>query len=414
MPPEPLHILHIITGTQVGGAEVMLCRVLEQMDRSRFRASVICLGPRGPMADRMEASGFALTILNLGGPATFPGGLLRLVKHLRAQRPAVVQTWLYHADFLGGLASVFAGRPPVMWSIHHTSHAAGGVKRSTRAIMWMLARMSGWLPARILCCAHASAAEHARHGYCARKMEVIPNGADIDAFAPDAVAAAAARNEFGIPQDALVAGTAGRFHPLKDYPNFFAAVLEMQAQRPEMHFIACGAGVTAENPEIAPWLARSSRPERIHLPGMRSDIAKIYPAMDVYLLSSESEGWPLGLSEAMACGVPAAATDVGDARDILGNAGVIVPVKNPQALAAGALQILALPPEERQALRREARDSITGRFSLEGIVRRYESAWAELSGCSDAPVTDAPEAAGFRAGHVHGERTVEAGGRGRA
>ena len=379
-----IKLTHVITALNVGGAEVMLCRLLEKIDRSRFDCSVICLGPRGVLSERIERAGIPLTTLAMRGPFSLLGGLWKMSRLFRREKPDAVHTWMYHGDFMGGLAAKLGGNPPVAWAIHHTTHAKGGIKWTTRALTWLLAKLSRRIPRHIFCCSHATQREHTRIGYDGSKMEVIVNGADLQVCQPSHEARTKLRAELGIPDSAPLIGAAGRFHPQKDYPNFFEAALILQQTRPDTHFLLCGKGLTADNPDIAPYLARSPHPERFHLLGLRGDMPAVYPALDLFALAAAfGEGWPLTIGEALACGVPCVSTDLGDCRDLIGDCGEAVPIKDPAALAAAWQRVLSFSPETTAALKLRCRQRIVDHFNIDDVIRQYEAAYTRLAGrCS--------------------------------
>lgn len=379
MTAKKTKLLHVVTGTQVGGAEIMMCRVLENLSRDRFESVCVSLAPEGPLAGRIRAAGIPLISLGMGGAMSLPAGLAKLVRVIRQERPDAVQTWMYHADFLGGLAARLCGVPAI-WNIQHSTHDDRGIKRSTRALTALLANLSRLLPKKIVCCAEASVEAHAAGGYDAGRMVTIYNGADTRAFAPDGAAAAAFRAAHGIPPEAPVIGAAGRFHPQKDYPTFFEAALRLQMQRPDAHFVACGFGVEATNPAIAPFLARSPKPENFHLLGARADMAAIYPAFTIFTLCAAfGEGFPLCVGEAMASGLPCATTEAGDCREIVGTTGRVVAKREPRAMAAAWGELLRLPADDLAALGRAARERIAIHFSLPRSIRQYEALYAEVA-----------------------------------
>ena len=381
-----IKLTHVITALNVGGAEVMLCRMLEKMDRSRFDCSVICLGPRGVLSERIERAGIPLTTLGMRGPFSLLRGLWKMTRLFRREKPGAVHTWMYHGDFMGGLAAKLGGDPPVAWSIHHTTHAKGGIKWTTRALTWLLARLSHWIPRHIFCCSHATQREHVRIGYRGDNMEVIFNGADLEVCQPSHEARTKLRAELGIPDNTPLIGAAGRFHPQKDYPNFFEAALLLQETRSDVHFVLCGKGLSADNPEIAPYLSRSPHPGHFHLLGLRGDMPSVYPALDLFALAAAfGEGWPLTLGEALACGVPCVSTDLGDCRDLIGDCGEAVPAKDPAALAAAWLRVLSLSSEETAALKTRCRQRVVDHFNIDDVIRQYEAAYTRLASGQASP-----------------------------
>jgi glycosyltransferase involved in cell wall biosynthesis len=382
---QKLTILHVITGTQIGGAEMMLCRLLEAMDHTAFECHVVCLGPRGPLAERVIQSGAKLTCLNLKGPLTFPRGLWQLSRIMRQLRPDAVHTWMYHADLLGGLAAKFGGgNPPVTWALHH-SHAAGGMKRTTKLIVKLLARWSSWLPTRIVSCSTASTEEHAKLGYDISKIELIFNGADAQVFKPDAEARALLRETRGIPSDAPTVGFVGRCVPVKDLPTFFKAAALVQKQLPDAHFVFCGPNLDEAPHAVHEAMQALPYPGQLRFLSFRPDVAKVYPAFDLLALTSLSEACPMSLIEAMSCGVPCASTDVGDAAFIINRPEAIAPAGDASKIAATWLTALTMSVVERAELSSAARQRATDVFSLSTCVHRYQSLYRDLANIQTAP-----------------------------
>lgn len=392
---EPLPILHVITSLWLGGAETMLCQLLEHTDRRKFAPTVVSLRPAADLAARVKAAGVPLICLDMSpSPKHMLRGLRELKKIMRAQRPALVQTWMYHADFLGGLAArSIRPRPPVVWNIQHGVMDPKETKRASLWLMRMLGPLSRWLPDRIFVCSRAAIETHARLGYARNKMVHIPNGADCDRFKPDLTARREIRDELGIPQDVPVIGMAGRYNPQKDYANFFGAVRIFQSSDSRAHFVACGSNVTPENPELARLLAECPDPSRVHLIGPRRDMPRVYPAFDVATLSSaHGEGMPVTLCEALACGVPGVATDVGDSADVVGPSGRIVPPKNDSALAGAWHVVLNLPAKERAELQHLARHRVQKNFALPVIASLYETLHESLIHQSSPAASKEPAA----------------------
>jgi glycosyltransferase involved in cell wall biosynthesis len=392
---EPVPILHVITSLWLGGAETMLCQLLEHTDRKKFAPTVVSLRPAAELAARVTAAGVPLRCLDMSpSPKHMLRGLRDLRKIMSELRPALVQTWMYHADFLGGLAArSLSPRPPIVWNIQHGVMDPTQTKPASLWLMRLLAPLSRWLPDRIFVCSRAAIETHAKVGYARGKMVHIPNGADCERFKPDAVARQEVRMELGIPQDAPVIGMAGRYNPQKDYANFFGAVRIFQSSDSRAHFVACGTNVTRENPELAGFLKDCPDPSRVHLLGPRRDMPRVYPAFDVATLSSaHGEGMPVTLCEALACGVPGVATNVGDSADVIGPSGRIVPPKDNAALAGAWHVVLNLPAGERAELQRLARHRVQKNFSLPVIASLYETLHESLISVS-APARAAPAVA---------------------
>ena len=367
-------VTHISTGLNPGGAETMLYNLLSHMDRTTFESEVVSLIEIGSIGYKIQALGVPVRSLGMRPGVPNPLALLQLARWLRQDPPHVIQTWMHHADLIGGLAARLAGRTPVVWGIHHSDHDPHIEKRSAIWTAKVCASLSRWLPARIVCCSHASRRTHTQMGYTAGKMLVIPNGFDLAVFRPDPGARESLRRELGIPAEAPLIGLVARFHPQKDHRNFVQAAARLHARMPETRFMLCGNGITWGNPELAGWIQATGIRERCHLLGRREDVARLTAALDIATLSSSNgEASPLVIGEAMACGVPCVVTDVGDSAIIVGETGLVVPPKKPQALADGwARLLLGMSREERVQLGLAARQRIRERFSLAKIVEQYE------------------------------------------
>jgi glycosyltransferase involved in cell wall biosynthesis len=373
-----LRVLHAITGLEVGGAELILSRLLPRLDPERFESAVVSLTTEGVIGPRIREEGVPVTALGLGVPPS-PRGLWALRRAIRDFAPDVLQTWLLHSNVLAGVAGRIA-RVPVVWGVHITDvrrEVHGSVAVASRGMERRLARP---VPARIVACSHSSAAVMRELHYPEGKLVTIPNGFDVARYHPDAEDRAAVRSELGIPGDARVVGHVARFHPMKDHRNLLRAAAHLEARLSGAHLVLCGEGVSTDNPELAEWAGEL---QNVHLLGRRDDVDRVMRAFDVLALSSVgAEALPLVIGEAMASGVPVVATDLGDAAELIGDPARVVPVSDPEALAQALARVLALPDGELRALGTAARERIERDFDLDAMVGGYAAEWAAASGRS--------------------------------
>jgi len=373
-------VTHLINSLSIGGAQVMLHKLLSSKECSGGDVEVLSLGNDGPMEERIAALGIPVRGLGMHRGVPDPGAVFRLAHWLRQRKPDVLQTWLYHSDLVGALAAKLAGDVPVVWNIRHSDLATQGEKRTTVWTVRACASLSRLLPRRIVCCSEASRRVHAALGYASKKMVVIPNGFDLDAFTPDPAARMSVRSELGIPPETVLIGLVGRFHPQKDHSTFLRAAVELHAQWPEAHFLLCGDEIRWENEELAGWIRAAAIETRCHLVGARYDIARINAALDIGCSSSShGEGFPNVIGEAMACGVPCVVTDVGDSARIVGDTGRVVPAREPKALARACLELLELGRDGRRQLGLAARWRIETFYSLQAVAGQYGRLYETLA-----------------------------------
>ncbi len=378
-----MRILHIINDLGVGGAEMMLLRLLSASDRSRLEPAVISLRSGAVMTElvpRIEAMGIEVLTLGLDRTA-IPLALLRLTRQIRGLRPDLVQTWMYHADLIGGLAARLATPAPVVWGLHNSDLDKSRARRSTRAIARTCAILSHRLPTRIVSCSEVAARIHRALGYDAEKFVVIPNGIDTTEFRPDPDCYQGMRQELSIPPETLLVGILARYHPQKDHQNFVEAAGIVGHRYPGVHFVLAGADCDGENDTLLGWIAATGIADRFHLLGKRHDMPRVSAALDVAVMASAyGEAFPLVIGEAMSAGVPCAVTDVGDSAMMVAETGRVAPPRDAPALADAISALLALAPGERRALGAAARERIGESFSLPAVAARYQALYEGLAG----------------------------------
>ena len=382
-PADNIKVVHVITGLSTGGAEMMLYKLLAAMDRARFDNRVVSLTDGGRMAERIGDLGLPVTSLSMTRGVPDPRALYALIRLLRRERPDLVQTWLYHADLLGLLAARLAGVPGVAWNLRCSFMGPAFYRGKTRLLLKLLSALSRQ-PQAIVVNSKAGRQLHEDLGYHPRRWVRIPNGFDTETFRPDAEAPDWLRQELGLHRPTRVIGYVARDDPIKDHETFLRAAALLLERRPDCHFVLVGDGITATNENLTAFASRSGRRGHFHFLGWRQDTQRISAGLDIASLTSRGEGFSNVLGEAMACGVPCVATDVGDNAAIIGDTGRLVPVADPAALATAWDDLLSRPPSALTALGQRARQRIRREFSLARIAASYETLYAELAGSSHA------------------------------
>jgi glycosyltransferase involved in cell wall biosynthesis len=375
-----LKIVFIITGLSTGGAEMMLLKVLERLD-TRFSPYVISLTSLSEIGPRIQALNVPVEALGMKpGRVPNPIAFARLVGRLKALKPEVVHTWMYHADLLGGLAARLAGVRAVGWAIHYSNLSRRDNKYSTLAVMKICSLLSDWLPDQILSCSEAARLTHVAYGYPAKKMVVVPNGFDTTLFQPDTAVRIRIREELGISVETPLVGLIGRFDLQKNHFGFIKAATYLHCRLSNVHFLLAGKGVDKENDRLVCAIEQAGLTGSMHLLGLRSDVQSLMAALDVYASSSSyGEAFPIVVGEAMACGVPCVVTDVGDSAYIVGDTGRVVLPGDMTGLAVALEALLTLPHVERIALGERARGRVTEHFEIGAVVKRYEAFYEELA-----------------------------------
>ena len=368
-------VLHIISGLEIGGAETALYRLIDASRESSYRHSVACLSAAGPISERLAKSNIPTHHFRLKQSPILE--TMRLCVLIIRSRPEVVQTWMYHADFIGGVIARICSGAKVVWGVRTTGLVAGS-SRGTKVVRSFCAAFSRLIPHAITCAADASRRSHISIGYKASLFHVIPNGFDLNGFFISSAQREVIRLQFGFSEGHRVVGCLGRFHPAKDHHNFVQAARLVAVKHANVRFLMIGRGLDSHNAELAGWLAQTGVADRFLLLGERSDVSLCLAAMDLFCLPSRTEGFPNVVGEAMAMGLPCVVTDVGDASFLLGDGGAVVPKEDSQALASGLLRILEMPYQERVDLGAKGKARVRAEFSMERTRERFEAVYRHV------------------------------------
>ncbi|SFL46675.1 Glycosyltransferase involved in cell wall bisynthesis [Desulfomicrobium norvegicum] len=373
-----MKILHVSTGLSTGGAERALYNLLAGGLANRSDAAVVSLRDEGTIGPLVAALGIPVYSMNMASfisGARVIAGLRRIV---RSFEPDLIQGWMYHGNLAASAAAwMNQNRTAVAWNIRQCLYDMKVEKPLTRQVIRANRCLSRQADAVIYNSCLAKA-QHESFGLAADRSQVISNGFDLERFRPDPETRMAVRREFNTPKDALVIGHVARFHPMKDHASFLRAAVTVARQVSNIHFLLAGREVSLQNPTLAN-IVPLELMERFIFTGERMDVHRLMQAMDIFCLSSWSEAFPNVLGEAMACGAPCVATDVGDCRDIVGGTGILVPPSDSVALAEGLLAMSMMSTADRAALGLAARMRIEERYAIQAVVEQYVELYQKMT-----------------------------------
>jgi glycosyltransferase involved in cell wall biosynthesis len=376
--------MHIIVGLNVGGAELMLKRLaLSGQENHYHHHSVISLTNIGKVGEQLQVMGIEVIALHLRSPLCIFRVIWQLYRLIQIKRPDIVQTWMYHADLLGGIAARLAGNTKVIWGIRTTEIKSGG-SRLTALICHVCAWLSRWVPHTIVCAAEASRLAHVAIGYDASKMKVISNGFDVERLVATKEQVDLLRKKCGFETDITVIGSIGRFHKVKDHENFIRAAGLISQNFSKVRFLLVGRDIVASNLELMAWINATGYADHFTLLGERTDVPVCLAVTDVLCLHSLTEGFPNVIGEAMTMGIPCVSTNVGDAALLIADTGTVVPKANSEALAQGLIQLIQMNSEERTKLGRKAKMRIHSKFTLDQCRKNFENLYQQV--LNKAPV----------------------------
>lgn len=376
-----MKIMHIIIGLNVGGAELMLKRLVENSYNKDMHHIVVSLTQEGVIGLELRQNGIEVHSLNLNKFNFLLWGPIKLIRLLRKIQPNIVHTWMYHSDLLGGICAKLLGINNIIWSIRSTEINKAGSK-VTVFIRKILAILSHVLPKKIVCAANNSKDIHVSLGYNSSKMIVIPNGFTKDKFYPSKEKCLELKDRLNL-SNKIVITSVGRYHPIKNHKLFIKAcnLLSEKYSQEDFSFVMVGRDVTKENKEINRLIEETKNPDDFILLGERQDVTNILNVSTIYCLHSISEGFPNVLGEAMCLGKLCVATNVGDARNILLNDDLLVFLEHDENnyvdVLSKALQI-AKSKSKLEAISVESIDKMRREYAMDSIVNKYEELYSSL------------------------------------
>ncbi len=376
----PIRVTLGITDLDVGGAEKCLSEVACRVDPARFRLSVVSLAPRPRRDDRLlrkiAECGIPTLFLDCRTPRDLPKALIHWSRWIRYQQPDVLQTFLFHANFLGRIAGRLAGVPAVVSAVRVA-------ERRAKWHLWLDALTSGWVD-RYVCVSNSVAKFSVNRGLLSsNKIVVIPNGIDVDSdcrggrIARPPVDAHDGRPE-NLPETGRRVTFVGRLVPQKGVDVLLESAATWLPLFPDTMLHIVGDG--PQKPQLADLATRLGIHRRVVWQGYRPDVAAILQTADLFVLPSRWEGMPNALLEAMAAECPVVASDVEGVAEILGEQcrEQLVPPGDAAALSRAIVRMLSNPGRAAELGDRNRRH-VVAHFSWDRVKNLYEALWEELS-----------------------------------
>jgi glycosyltransferase involved in cell wall biosynthesis len=360
-----MRIVYVLTSLGMGGAERLVVSLAGRMAERGHTVQLLVLRP--PVAEQWST---ALPVVHLGmrrTPFSVLAGLLKASRTLHEFRPDLVHSHGFHSNIVARLLKILVPSTVVLSTVHNVYE--GGRKR-----MWAY-RLTDGLSRKTTAVSKAAADRFVRlKAVPVGKCTVLTNGIDTAEFAPDADRRVCARAQMDVTHE-FIWFTAGRMAPAKDFPNLLRAFAQVRAARPGAQLWIAGEAIDEKLNHVTSSIFGGVKGEldQVRILGLRRDLPALLDAADGFVLASAWEGMPLALGEAMAMEKPVAATDVGGVRELVGDAGTIVPAKDSNALADAMLNIMQTSAEGRRTIGRAARARIQNQFSMDAKVDEWEA-----------------------------------------
>jgi glycosyltransferase involved in cell wall biosynthesis len=363
----------------VGGSQRQLALLARALIERGHEAAIVVFYTGGEIDVAREATSPRVISLGKSGRWDAITPLARLRRLLRTERPDVV--YAFHPP-QAVLATLLLPRAQKTRLVFGVRAAAMQVERydSLSALTYALEVRLSKRADLIIANGQTVRADAIERGMPSDRIAVIPNGIDTQVMRPDPAAGSLQRRAWGLPENAFVIGCVARFDPMKDHPTFLEAAARLAREQIDAHFVCVGDGPARYREELKAQARSLGLDGTLIWAGEMDSLRTVYNAFDVATLSSAfGEGFPNVVGEAMACGIPVVATDVGDVRLIVGGLGEVVPPRNPQALAS-AWARLRERLAEKSIAREQIRQAIVRKYSLDAMVNRSIDSLSQLVG----------------------------------
>lgn len=358
----------LVRSLERGGAERQLVVLAKAMQSPTVEVVVIVFYGGGPLEKELLDSGVRVVSLNKAGRWDLAGFTGRFLSVLKAERPDILYGFVVSPNLLGSLVKPLFPRMRIVWGVRSARSDLSAYDWVTRLVYRMEGRLSR-LPDLIIVNSEAGRRLLAERGFPPQKVVWIANGIDGERFRPDPIGRARVRQEWGVQNDETLIGIVGRNDPVKAHEVFLEAAKLLLETDPRLAFVCVGIGELAAT-RVRMHAKSLGLEARLRVVGPRDDMPAIYSALDVNVMCSHSEGFPNVVGEAMACGVPCAVTEVGDAAEIVGELGERVPRAKPDELAQAVRRLLERLRADPQGLSRAVRQQIIDRYSLDKLGTR--------------------------------------------
>ncbi|WP_072623290.1 glycosyltransferase family 4 protein [Spirulina major] len=376
-----LKIVHVITGLNVGGAEMMLYKLLSHQDKEQFESVVISLIDRGELGDRIAALNIPIYCLGLKSNTFSIVMVYELWQTIKKINPDVIQGWMYHGNLIALFIKLLRyPKVPVVWNVQSSLYSLK-YEKITTALVIQLGRILDFHVNSTIYVSEIAKAQHHEFGFDNQKSIVIPNGFNVNSFQPSLQSYKEVRHELGLNHDCLIIGLIARFHPQKDHVTFLksAHLLLQEKTDTNIAFLLCGTNIDNNNLVLINIIRELELVKNVYLLGERQDIPRLTAALDIATLSSAyGEACPNVIGEAMSCAVPCVVTDIGDSAWLVGETGKVVPPSNPEALADAWRELINLK-DGRRNLGQKARQKIVNNLAIDVIVSQYEKLYHQIT-----------------------------------
>lgn len=370
-----LKIAYIVDSLDIGGAEIFLCDLLSEL-KEFFDIRVVVVKKSGPLEKRLDELGIPIITLSINNLFYFPIGIKKLLSFIQEFRPYIIHSWMYHSNFLTIFIHYLSKKEKIIWSIHNFNIELGMIKFKTKLVVKISKYFSNFIPRKIIFCSQSSKKTHLDIGFNRLNATLITNGIDLSKFS-SATNEEYLSNSFGISKDKFIIGMIARFDVQKNHIGFIESLSYLKNEYDNFHCLIVGRGCDYSNRQLIDQIERFKLNDFVTLAGERRDISEILSNINLFVIPSLGEAFPISLCEAMASSIPCIGNDVGDIRNMLGNNDLVIKAWDPMLFAKKILYLCLMKENEIVALGKSLQDRAMSMFDIHSTVLDYKELYLD-------------------------------------
>jgi glycosyltransferase involved in cell wall biosynthesis len=367
-------IVHIVNSLDFGGAEKILCDLVLN-DKKNYEHEIICLKDSGNRKIVLEKNNIKITFASLNKKKLFfLFKISFLYFNLYKTKPYIIHTWMYHSNLIGAIYAILFGHKKLIWGIFSTKIGLSYNTFTTGIVIRINSIISNFLKIKITSCSIAGYQEHLKYGFN-DNFKIIHPGFELINYDNSEIV------KFPKEQSSFRIGFLARWDKNKDHNNFFKAIKILQEKKYNFYYYFSGESINLKNKYILNFLSKNGIDFKyIKLLDKSKSISSFFNLINLHVLSSKSEGFPLVVVESMLNGVPNLCTDVGDCREIIKEDGWIVEKSNPHKLAEGIINAYNFlsNKENKNKLLFKMKSRIKDNYSKQKMLQKYINLWGDL------------------------------------
>ena len=368
-------ITHLINGLDSGGAETVLVRLILN-DSQGNKHLVISLKDDGFYGKQLKENGVTVKSLELNKPhnVIFGIGVFKLLNLLRKNKTDTLIAWMPHSCLLGGLVGKICGIKKIIWNFRGASENLNDNTKLHHIVLFTCKKLQKYIPNKIIVCANYVNDVLGNYGFETSNIKVIFNGYDSNEYSINNKSRKEIRKELQVPKDIPLLGMIARWHPQKNHGLLIESLKLIKSRNLEFRCLLLGEGI--QNELILESISKLGMSDFFILRNETKNIPAILNALDIHILSSKfGEGFPNVIAEAMLCGTPCIATDIGDSELIVGQTGWISKNDSVSEMSDKIFKAIEYWKDKKAWHNKsnEARNRIIKNFHISSMINNYQN-----------------------------------------